>query len=96
MLRQHDGEGGEGGAAYTWDGEELDEAGNVVGFTNDIGFFLDLRKDVVQIASGLEGRVPETAEGLESVAIASLFDVPARGFGAEVDAYDQGDGGYKC
>lgn len=95
-MREHDGEGGEGGAADTRDGEELDEAGYVVGFPNDVGFFLDLRKDVVQIASSLEGRVPETAEGFESVAVAPLFDVPARGFGAEVDAYDEGNGGNKC
>ena len=96
MLREHDGEGGESGAADTRYGEELDEAGYVVGFTDDIRFLLDLREDVVEVAGGLERRVPETAEGFESVPIASFFDVPARGFGAEVDAYDKGNGRDEC
>ena len=96
LLGEHDSEGGEGGAADAWDGEELDESGDVVAFADDVCFFLDLGVDVVQITGGLEGCVPEPAEGAEGVGVAALLDVPSRGFGAEVDSDHEWYGGDEC
>ena len=47
LLSQHHGEGGERGAADTGNGEELDEAGDVIGLPDYVGFFLDLGEYVV-------------------------------------------------
>ena len=93
LLGQHDGEGGACRPAHTGNGEKLDEAGDVVGAADDVGFFLDLGVDVVQIARGLEGRVAQAAEGAESIGVAALFDVPSGRFGAEVDTDQEWDGG---
>lgn len=57
LLRQHNGEGSQGGAADTRDCEELDEAGEVVALADDIRLLQDLGVNVVQITSGLEGSV---------------------------------------
>ena len=57
LLREHDCEGGESGAADAGDGEELDETSCVVGFADDVCFLLKLRVDVVEVAAGLEGGV---------------------------------------
>ena len=96
LLRQHDGEGRQRGAAHARDGEELDKAGHVVGFADDVAFFLDLGENVVKVARGLELRVAESAERLEGVTVAAFFDKPAGRFGAEVHAKDEWDGGDEC
>ena len=70
MLGDHDGPGSEGGAPDTGDGEELDEAGEVVAVADDFGFFEDLSVDVVEIAGGLKAGVAEAAEGLECLSVA--------------------------
>ena len=70
MLGDHDGPGSEGGAPDTGDGEELDEAGEVVAVADDFGFFEDLSVDVVEIAGGLKAGVAEAAEGLECLGVA--------------------------
>ena len=57
LLGEHDDPGGEGGAPDARDGEEFDEAGDVVAVADDGGFFDDLRVDVVEVAGGLEGGV---------------------------------------
>ncbi len=85
LLGQHDCEGGTGRAADTGDGEEFDEAGDVVAAADDVGFFLDLSVDVVEITGGLERGVSETAQRTEGVCVSALFDVPPRRFRAEVD-----------
>ena len=70
LLGDHDGPGSEGGAADTGDGEELDEAGEVVAVADDFGFFEDLSVDVVEIPGGLKAGVAEAAEGLECLGVA--------------------------
>lgn len=93
LLGQHDSEGSARRPAHAGDGEKFDEAGDVVGAADDVGFFLNLGVDVVQIAGGLEGCVAQAAEGAESVGVAAFFDVPSGGFGAEVDTDQEWDGG---
>ena len=89
LLSQHDHERGESGATDARDREELDETGDIVAFANDVGFFQDLRVDVVEVAGRLKRGVSETTEGLERFIVATFLDVPARGLRAEVDADHQ-------
>lgn len=93
LLGQHDSEGSARRAAHAGDGEEFDKAGDVVGAADDVGFFLDLGVDVVEIAGSLEGRVAQAAEGAKSVCVSAFFDVPSRRFGAEVDTNQEWNGG---
>ena len=53
LLGEHDSERGACRATNAGDGKELDEAGDVVAAADNVGFLLDLRMDVVQVASGL-------------------------------------------
>ncbi|KAL9099544.1 MAG: hypothetical protein Q9163_004976, partial [Psora crenata] len=93
LLGQHDGEGCSRRPADARDGEEFDEAGEIITATDDIGFFLDLRMDIVEVPSGLERGVAETAEGAEGFGVETLFNIPPRGFRAEVDAHQEREGG---
>lgn len=93
LLRDHDRPGRQRGAADPGDGEELDEAGEVVVVPDDGRFLEELRVDVVQIARRLQGRVSKPTERFEGVAVAPFLDVPAGRLGTEVDADDEGDGG---
>ena len=53
LLRQHNYERGKSRSSYSGNGEEFDEAGDIVTLADDVGFFLDLGEDVVEIAGGL-------------------------------------------
>ena len=96
LLRQHDGKGSQRRTAYTRDCEELNEAGHIVGFADDVAFFLDLGENVVEVARGLERRVAESAERTEGIVVAAFFNIPARRLRAEVYANDERDGGDEC
>ena len=76
LLSEHDHERRQSRAADTGDGEELDEAGDVVGVPDDVGLLLDLRVDVVQITGRLQRRVSQTAERAEGIGLTALLDVP--------------------
>ena len=85
LLGQHDSEGSAGRPAHTRNSEEFDEARDIVGAADDVGFFLDLGVDIVEIAGGLERCVAQAAERAESIGVAAFFNVPSGRFGAEVD-----------
>lgn len=89
LLGQHDCEGGQGGAANTRDGKQLDESGQVVALADDGRLLDQLGVDVVEITSSLKRGVAETKQGLVGLAVETLLHVPTRRFGAEVDADDQ-------
>ena len=92
LLRKHDGERGQGGAADTRNGEQLDESLRVVGLSGDGAFKLDLRVDVVDIASGLKRRVSQTKQRAVRLVVPVLLDVPARGFRAHENSDHEGNG----
>lgn len=56
LLRNHHDESSERSTADTWDGEELDDAGEVGALANDGSLFQKLSMDVVQITSSLKPR----------------------------------------
>lgn len=85
LLGKHDGEGGEGGAADTGDGEQLAEALSVVGLPNDVVLDLELGADVVNVTSDLDLVESELAHGFPGILVAALLHVPTRGLRAEVD-----------
>lgn len=93
LLGQHDSEGSQVGAADTGDGEELGEAGEVVGLAHKLVLDLELSADVVHITGDLEVVVAKQAHGLPGVGVAVLLHVPTRRLGAQVDEADQGHGG---
>ena len=59
LLGQHDHLRGVEGAAAARDGEELHGAGNGVRGAHDLGLLLELSRDVVEVAGGLELSVAE-------------------------------------
>jgi hypothetical protein len=59
-LGYHDRERGEGCTANTRDSEELDEAGYVVAFADDLLLDFELSVDVVEVTGGLEWVVAES------------------------------------
>jgi hypothetical protein len=80
LLRNHDHERRQCCAANTRDGEELDELTEIVALSHDIGFNLELGMDVVQVASGLNVVESEAFQGLESLEIFVLLDIPSGRF----------------
>ena len=93
LLGQHDGEGGEGGAAHTRHGEELLEALGVVGLADDLVLDLELRADVVDVARDLDLVVAELQHGVPGLRVPALLHVPTGGLGAEVDEAEKRHGG---
>jgi hypothetical protein len=93
LLGDHDDEGGEGCAADTRDGEELDGASDVVARADDFVLDLDLSVDVVEVAGGLEFSVAQTQQRLVCLAHLAISDVPAGRLRAEVYADKKRNGG---
>lgn len=93
LLRNHDRKGSQVGAAHAGNGEELAEAGGVVGLADDLFLNLELGADVEDVASNLDVVEAEHGHGLPCVGVALLLHVPTRGFGAEVDTEEERDGG---
>ena len=85
LLGQHDGEGSEGGAANTGDGEELTDTAGVVGAADELVLNLELGADVVDVASNLDLMGTQTSERFPSLDVAALLHQPTRRLGAEVD-----------
>jgi hypothetical protein len=76
-LRNHDRERSQGGATNSWDGEQLNEASDIVAlFVDERCFHAKLGINVVQIAGGLKLGVAKALERLERVFVFALFDVP--------------------
>ena len=73
MLSNHDGEGGECCSSHTGNGEELDEAGDIVALSNDFILNFELAVNVVQVARGLEGVVAKPEKGLVGLRISVLL-----------------------
>jgi hypothetical protein len=73
LLSNHDCEGGEGCSSDTGNGEELDEAGDVVALANDLLLDFKLAVDVVQVAGGLEWAVAEPQQGLVRLGVSVLL-----------------------
>ncbi|KAH0543044.1 hypothetical protein GP486_008599 [Trichoglossum hirsutum] len=66
LLRDHDGPGGQRGAANARDGKQLDEACHVIPLiVGQAGLLLQHGVDIKQVSGGLERSVPETAEGFD-------------------------------
>jgi hypothetical protein len=79
LLRNHDSERSECCSSDTWDGEQLDEAGDIIAvITSEGGLGFKLGVDVVEIAGSLELGITQFLERVESISIASLLDVPTR------------------
>ena len=92
LLGDHDGEGGEGGAAHAGDGEELDEALVVAAVAKELDFEFELRVDVEDVARDLERVVAEFGHGHPGFCVPVLFHVPAGGFGTHVNEDEERDG----
>ena len=92
LLGNHDGESSQVGTADSGDGEELSEAGDVVGLANELLLNLELSGDVVDVAGDLDGVVAENGQRLPGIGVAALLHVPTRRLGAEVDEAQKGDG----
>jgi hypothetical protein len=86
LLREHDDATRDRRAPHARDREELNEAGEVVALADELALDLELRVDVVQVARGLQARVPEPAQARERVRVPALLDVPPRRLRTEVDA----------
>lgn len=86
LLSNHDGPRGECRATNTWNGEELDEASEVVGMTDDVGLFDKLGVDIVKIASGLERGVAKPKQRAVGGGVAALLHKPSGRLWTEVDS----------
>ena len=91
LLSQHDGERSASRTSDTGNREQFDEASYVVALADDVGLFLDLSVDVVEITGGLERSISETAQRSVSIRLTTLLDVPTRRFWAEVNTNEERD-----
>ena len=89
LLGNHDNTRRPGSVPDPGHGEELDEAGDHVsgdlepGLPDEDRLLLQEAVDVVDVPSGLDGRVPEAQQRLPGVEVAILLDVPAGALRAE-------------
>lgn len=95
LLGNHDGESGQVGAAHTRDGEELEEAGDVIALAHDLLLDDELGMDSVHVSGHLNLVVAQLDHGIPCVGVAVLLHVPTGRLGAEVDEEEQRNGGDK-
>jgi len=93
LLRKHDDTRCDRRSSDSRDGPKLDESLDEAVSLDDLGFFLDLEVDVVEISSGLNVVVTEATERLESILCSTLLEEPSRRLRAEVDADDKRESG---
>lgn len=93
LLSNHHHERSESSATQTRDGEQLNEALNVVGAAKNLPLNLQLSVDVVEITSGLERVVTELEKRLHGLLVLVLLHVPTRRLGAHKDQDHQGNSG---
>ena len=67
LLGDHDGEGGQGRATDTGNGEELGEACEVIAAADDFALNFELDVDVIHVSGCLKGVVTELKEGAEGL-----------------------------
>ena len=84
LLRDHDREGSKVGPANPRYREQLREPCQVVGFPDELALDGKLRMDVEDIASNLDGLVPQPRHRLPGFPVAVLFHIPSRRLRAEV------------
>ena len=75
------------------DGEQLGDPADKSRWLGELGLLGILVMNGVKIPSGLQFAETETLERLESFLVATLFDEPSSGFGAEVDSEGERNGG---
>lgn len=93
LLRQHDGMRSQSSASNSRDGEQLGNPSKESRRLGKLGLLDILVMNGVKIPSGLQFAETETFERTESLLVATLFDEPSGGFGAEVDTKGERDGG---
>lgn len=89
LLRKHHDKGSKSGTSNPGNGEKFDEAGRVIAFTYDIGFFRNLSIDIVQITSSLDGSVSKSAKRFVCVFVSTFLDVPPGRLGTKIDTNDE-------
>lgn len=93
LLGDHDGEGSQSSATHTGNGEQLDEAREVVAAVEELELDLELRVDVEDVSRHLNRMVAEFCHRLPGIPVPILLHVPARRLRAQVDQEEEGDGG---
>lgn len=83
MLGDHDDEGCEGCAADTRDGEQLNEAADIVAGTHGLNFDFDLSVDVVEVTGCLNGVIPQAEQRPVCITHPTFLDKPSGRLGAE-------------
>lgn len=93
LLRQHDGMRSQSSASDSRDSEQLGNPPKESRWLGELGLLSVLIMDGIEVPSGLQFAETETFERFESFLVATLFDEPSSGFGAEVDSEGERHGG---
>lgn len=81
------------GPSNTRDSEQLGNPPKESRWLGELGLLGILIMDSIEVPSGLQFAETETFERFESFLVATLFDEPSSGFGAEVDSEGERNGG---
>jgi hypothetical protein len=93
LLRQHDGMRSQSSPSNSRDSEQLGNPSKESRRLGELGLLGILVMNGIEVSSGLQFAETETFERFESFLIATLFDEPSSGFGAEVDSEGERHGG---